>query len=64
MIITLAALAASFRDRRRATFLIFYDRISASNKIERMAQQQAATAAPEPTSRFVEVEGIKLHYLD
>lgn len=29
-----------------------------------MAQQQAATAAPEPTSRFVEGEGIKLHYLD
>ncbi len=29
-----------------------------------MAQIQAATDAPEPTSRFVEVEGIKLHYLD
>jgi len=29
-----------------------------------MAYQQAATAWPEPTSRFVEVDGVKLHYLD
>lgn len=29
-----------------------------------MPHEQAATAWPEPTSRFVEVEGIKLHYLD
>jgi pimeloyl-ACP methyl ester carboxylesterase len=29
-----------------------------------MAHQQAATAWPEPTSRFVEVDGVKLHYLD
>ncbi|HUY28063.1 MAG TPA: alpha/beta hydrolase [Candidatus Binataceae bacterium] len=29
-----------------------------------MAQQQAATEPPEPTSGFVECEGIKLHYLD
>jgi len=29
-----------------------------------MAHQQAATAWPEPTSRFIEVQGIKLHYLD
>src|SRR5215467_4196088 len=29
-----------------------------------MAHQQAATAWPEPTSRFIEVEGVKLHYLD
>ena len=29
-----------------------------------MAQQQAATALAEPTHRYVEVEGLKLHYLD
>ncbi len=29
-----------------------------------MAHQQAATAWPEPTSRFVEVNGVNLHYLD
>ena len=29
-----------------------------------MAHQQAATAWPEPTSRFIEVRGVKLHYLD
>ena len=29
-----------------------------------MAQQQAATAIAEPTHRYVEVEGLKLHYLD
>jgi pimeloyl-ACP methyl ester carboxylesterase len=29
-----------------------------------MAHEQAATAWAEPTHRFVEVEGIKLHYLD
>ena len=29
-----------------------------------MAQQQAATVTTEPTHRYVEVEGLKLHYLD
>jgi len=29
-----------------------------------MAQQQAATELSEPTHRYVEVEGLKLHYLD
>ena len=29
-----------------------------------MAQQQAATDLSEPTHRYVEVEGLKLHYLD
>jgi pimeloyl-ACP methyl ester carboxylesterase len=29
-----------------------------------MAQQQAATVTPEPTSGFFEADGIKLHYLD
>lgn len=29
-----------------------------------MAQHQAATAIAEPTHRYVEVEGLKLHYLD
>lgn len=29
-----------------------------------MAQQQAATVLTEPTHRYVEVEGLKLHYLD
>ncbi len=29
-----------------------------------MAQQQAATAFAEPTHRYVEFEGLKLHYLD
>ncbi len=29
-----------------------------------MAQQQAATAIAEPTSRFVELNGLKLHYQD
>jgi pimeloyl-ACP methyl ester carboxylesterase len=29
-----------------------------------MAQQQAATVTSEPTHRYVEVEGLKLHYLD
>ena len=29
-----------------------------------MAHQQAATAWPEPTSRFLEVDGVKLHCLD
>lgn len=29
-----------------------------------MAHEQAATAWQEPTSRFIEVEGVKLHYLD
>jgi pimeloyl-ACP methyl ester carboxylesterase len=29
-----------------------------------MAHEQAATAWPEPTSQFVEVDGVKLHYLD
>jgi len=29
-----------------------------------MSHPQAATAWPEPTSRFVEVDGVKLHYLD
>src|SRR5260370_25762021 len=29
-----------------------------------MAQQQAATALAESTHRYVEVEGLKLHYLD
>jgi pimeloyl-ACP methyl ester carboxylesterase len=29
-----------------------------------MAQQQAATGLAEPTHRYVEVEGLKLHYLD
>ena len=29
-----------------------------------MSHQQAATAWPEPTSRFIEVDGVKLHYLD
>lgn len=29
-----------------------------------MAQEQAATALAEPTNRYFEVEGLKLHYLD
>jgi len=29
-----------------------------------MAQEQAATVLTEPTHRYVEVEGLKLHYLD
>ena len=29
-----------------------------------MAQEQAATVSTEPTHRYVEVEGLKLHYLD
>ena len=29
-----------------------------------MAQQQAATELSEPTHRYVEVQGLKLHYLD
>jgi len=29
-----------------------------------MAQQQAATVTTEPTHQYVEVEGLKLHYLD
>jgi pimeloyl-ACP methyl ester carboxylesterase len=29
-----------------------------------MAQEQAATVVSEPTHRYVEVEGLKLHYLD